>query len=124
TQTQNPLQAQRAHTVLLARDIPHGFKPKAQRFVGVVEQGARCRRHLVATLDAPELPPLHRPSFDPLASWANESIRPPQLGDVVSARLFAGKPLAKFTDRPRIARIFREFPNAQCGIPDWRYYES
>jgi len=101
-QPQNPLQAQRAHTVLLARDIPHGFKPKAQGLVRVVKQGARSRRNLVTTRDAPELPALHRPSLDGSAPWANKSIRPSQLGDVVPARCFSSKPIAKFDNRLRI----------------------
>src|SRR5207249_4083028 len=80
-ETQDPLQAQRTHTVFLTGYVPHGFKPKAQRLVRVVQQRPRCRRNLVATLDAPELSSLHRPSLDRLASWANKPVRPSHLRD-------------------------------------------
>ncbi len=102
TQPQNQLQAQGTHTALLTGDISQGFKPKSQRLVCVVKEGACSRRNLVIALHAPELPSVHSPSLVGLASWANKSIRPSQLRDVVSAGWFGRKPLAKFDDRLRI----------------------
>ena len=102
-QPQNPLQAQSTRPVLLAGHMPHGFKPKAQGFVRVVEQCPRSRRNLVSTFDAPELSSLHRPGFDRMAAWANKSLRPSQLRNIVAAHLLGRERFTKFHDCLRIA---------------------
>src|SRR5881296_421799 len=101
-QAQNALQPQSTHAVFLIGDIPHGFKPKTQRLVRVVEQSAcRCRNLMVALL-APEKTSLHRPSLCRLASRANKSTGPSQASNIVSAGLFGGKQVTKLKNSRRI----------------------
>ena len=102
--SKNSFQTESVSSMLLACHKPHGKKPSPQGFVGLVKQCSRSYRCLPFTFSAKkETTPHHRRLFRGIsATGATESFRPPKLGNVVEACLFATKPFVKLLERPRI----------------------
>ncbi len=112
-QTQCPLQAQSAGSVLLAGHIPHGAEPQHQRFVSILENSARRQRCLVATLPALKQSARMAPGFVTATFGTAEAIRPTQVKQVPAAVLVCGKPRFKFRQIARI--VFQASNTTDCG---------
>jgi hypothetical protein len=101
-QTEDALHAQSAGSILLVGDVPQGFEPQPQRFVGVGEERARGDRNVALAILAAESAPLGLPELPTTALWANPSLWPTQLDEVVAAGVFGVKLIAKFQQVLRI----------------------
>src|ERR1035441_8155516 len=101
-QSEDPLQAQRAGTVLLAGHIPHGTKPHHQRLPRVLENRARRGRGLVPATAALKQGGTDQDSLGSLALRTAKPLRPPEADQVRSTRLLRRKALLKLLDSSRI----------------------
>jgi hypothetical protein len=103
-----PLQTQGAHAILLAGDEPHREKPRTQRLVGVLKHSARRqRRTAVAILESASKHAARRHPRLPNnpATRANETVRPAQAPDVVTALNLGPKPVVHFIERARVIGV-------------------
>lgn len=101
-QAQHPLQTQSIGTIFLAGNVPHGPKPKGQRFMGPMEDCPCGDRGLSATLLTMPQPSFRLPSVLALAFWTNKTIRPTKHGQVFQAGRLRSKSFFKFCQGPGI----------------------
>ena len=99
---QDPLEAKRAHSVLLAGHVPHRSKPHRQGKKSVLKHGSREHRYLPPTASAKPEPARNRPSILPLASRATKACRPAQREKILPTRGIVGKAPLQFH---RCARV-------------------
>jgi len=90
---QNPLYSSRTGAVLLAGHPPDGAKPQHQRFSRPFKDSSGNDRGLIVTRRTAYQPISRMPSFFVLAARASETIRPPQLVQILSAGLLRRKSL-------------------------------
>ena len=105
--------------VLLARDVPNGSKPQRQRFACVFENRPSSHRSLVSARTANEPPSRRRPSIGRVAPRANESFRPAQLEQVLTARIVRCEPLLQFQNRLWIALRHAPILHVVVGGVKW-----
>jgi hypothetical protein len=91
TQSQNPLHSSRTGAVLLAGHQPDGAKPQHKRFSRPFKDGSGNDRGLIVTSRTPYQPISRMPPFPVPAPRALETIRPPQLVQILSAGLLGRK---------------------------------
>ena len=102
-QPQHPLQAQGADTILLAGYEPHRKKPYAQRLSGVMEHRASSQRSLRIARFAHQHTARRHPRLpENPTTPANESVRPAQPPDVVTATRLDPKPVVHFMECARV----------------------
>src|SRR5206468_1477361 len=89
-QPKDPLQAQCAGTILLARDIPHRTKPHHQRLARVLENRTRRGRSLMPASAALEQGGTHQHSLGSLALRTSKTLRPTD-ADQVRSTPFLGR---------------------------------
>ena len=95
--TKNTLQTKGACTVFLGNDPPDCPEPDHQRLSCTFENGSSYDRHLTITgCTLIERPP-NRPRFSSSTDRAPETFWPAQLKQILSAFLFRGKSLFKFS---------------------------
>src|SRR5271157_4376268 len=103
SQAEYPLQAQGAHTVLLAGHEPHCEEPRPQRFTRVLKYRAGSQRRASITDPAPQQSVRHNPRFpDLLAMRADKAIWPSQAANIVPACCIITELLFHLLERPRI----------------------
>jgi len=102
TETKNPLKSERADTVFLIGDIPHGSKPKPQRLFGVLQDRARQNGSLKPTFFAKIKRAAHRPQLFAMAFRALNTVRPSCLSQIISAGFLSLKSFFKFHKRPGV----------------------
>ncbi len=89
--TKQSLQTQSASTCLLIGDEPNSPKPHTQRLTSVLKDGSSRHRYLVAAGATNQQLTFGWPSFFSLTPRTNETLRPTQLKEIVSACLFRRK---------------------------------
>ena len=102
SQAQDLLKTDGTGTILLAGHVPDRSKPHPQWLVGVLKDSSRRYRGLVSTGTTNDPPSRCGPTAVALATWANKSIRPPQLQQILSAGILRAKPVLQFQNSPRI----------------------
>ena len=91
-QSEQSLQTQGTGTCFLIGDKPYSSKPHTQRLAGILKDGSSRHRHLVPTTTTNQQITFGWPSLGSPTPRTNETQRPTQLVEVVSACLFRGKP--------------------------------
>src|SRR5271167_3393580 len=102
-EAQNTLQTESADTVLLVDHIPHRHKPRPQRLAGVLKDRPRCHRRLPLATTALKQPAQRHPRLAcPLATRADETVRPAQAPNIFMASRITAEPLINLLERPRV----------------------
>src|SRR5208283_3665862 len=102
-EAQNTLQTESADTVLLVGHIPHRHKPRPQRLAGVLKDRPRCHRRLPLATTALKQPAQRHPRLAcPLATRADETVRPAQAPNIFMASRITAEPLINLLERPRV----------------------
>ena len=132
-QAEHPLQPERTGTILLRRHPPHRLEPSPQGLASAFEDGSGCQRRLVPATAADETIPLGRPSRPAATARANETVRPPDPGYVVAARLLGVEPSLEFRLCARITLLhdldhniliyWSQVPSPVIGI-DENYWQN
>lgn len=103
SQPEYPLQAQGAHTVLLAGHEPHREEPHPQRFTRVLKYRAGCQGRAPIAAPAPQQSVRHHPRFlDLLAMRAAKAVRPSQPANILPTCCIITEPLFHLLECPRI----------------------
>ena len=101
-QSKNPLEAKRAHSILLAGHVPHRSKPYRQGKMSVLKHGSREHRHLRPTACAKPKSARNRPSILALASRATKACRPAQREKILPTRGIIAKAPLQFHQCARV----------------------
>src|SRR5215471_2321607 len=101
-QAQPPLDSDGTRTILLARDRPHGPKPKPQRFARVLEDRPGRHRTLSPAPSALQQNPTHWPALPSATLRTPKTIGPPQLYQIFPAAFFRREACLKFGQMPWI----------------------
>ena len=114
SQSQQPLQPQCAHPMLLMGHVPRRGKPCRERNAAAIQDRARSHRYFPSTSRAGPTPVGRAPSFCASAFRTAEAPCPPQPFQIRDAGRLVGKPNAKLRPRPRIGRINRRRRRIIC----------
>ena len=101
-QSQQTLQPQRIHPLLLVGHVPHRLKPKPQRFPRILEDGAGRERSFQVTLRTAEKPALHRPRPSISAARATKPFGPAKLKQILPAAVLSSERILKLLHRSRV----------------------
>ena len=121
-QSQNALQPQGAHAVLLRHDMPHGSEPQAQRLACVLKDRAGGDGGLPPAAGALEPDLAHRPSPLMPATRTAESVRPAQGEQIVATGLLGGEPRLELEQITRV--ILHEAAYYILGLPESSGYPT
>ena len=102
TQSQQTLQPQGVHPLLLIGHVPHCLKPKPQGLPCILEEGSGRERSFQVTLRTAEKPAPHGPRPAIPATRATKPFRPAKSQQILPAPVFRGEPILKLLHRPRI----------------------
>src|SRR5574341_762006 len=91
-EAEDVLKAEGAGAVLLGCHPPHGLEPEAQGATSAVEDSPGGHRDLTAAALAVHERPLGQPCPGGLAARAAESVRPPQLREVLPTSILRREP--------------------------------
>jgi hypothetical protein len=101
-QSQQALQPQGVHPLLLIRHVPHRLKPKPQGFPGILEECPGSERSFKVTLRAAEKHASHSPRPAIPAARATKPFGPTKTQHILSAAVLSGKRILKLLHRFRI----------------------
>jgi hypothetical protein len=101
--------------MLLIGDVPNGGEPDAQLGAGLVENSARRCRRLMSACRANQSAATHSLDWGcHTALWADQTISPSQLLQVIPTRLFRVKPIKKLN--PSRWVICPAYRGCLCGV--------
>ncbi len=89
-------------TKLLTRYIPNRLKPKPQWFPGILKYCSSNNRSFMFTDRTSVKSSFHRPGLASITYWANKSMRPTKLFQIIKTSLFCCEPLVEFLQGLRI----------------------
>jgi hypothetical protein len=108
--SEDPLESQGAHALLLARQVPDRLEPQPQRLASAFKDGPRRDRGLSSAARAAKLVSARFPSLPCTTARALKTVRPADPPQVFLASSLRGKPLVEFRHCPRVVHASRRMP--------------